>query len=199
MPIVVHSEPAKEVNWAVFNEYVMTKTKKITPSTIRFIEESKPFGVNWALCMLWCAIRTEWWTHPCWYKSNDVGNMGGKYMTSRESTRVACEEFDKFVDTAMIVEQQAIERAYNEMESFCKNWNPDAKDPVIEPPKPMPLPPLPEPEPLPKPTPAPGKGFNWKVLVPLAVGLLTLLTGLLPPPWNFLVKLIVSALGGMID
>lgn len=201
MVLQIHSEPEKEMNWSTVSEFVDKKRmSRISPPCTYFVQECKPYGVNWVLCFLWAGIRTQFWSARCWIERNDCCNLGGNYQSIRESVRDCAKEFDKFTSTDMLIEQQQIEKDYSECMAFAKNENPQSKDPVIDPPKPTPLPdPKPEPDTLPKPDPVPGKGFNWKVLVPLAVGLLTLLTGLLPPPWNFLVKLIVSALGGILD
>lgn len=207
MVLPVHGEPEKEINWSTASEFIdKKKNARVSAPASYFIQECKPFAVNWALCYLWCGIRTDWWSARCWIDNCDPARLGGNYQSIREGVRMACTEFNKYVDTSMINEQDELEKCYSEMVAFAKGENPSCTDPVIEPPKPTPLPPLPEPKPepdkqdLPNPDkPVPGKGFNWKWLIPIIIPVLSALTALLPAPFNLIGKLILQAIGAAID
>jgi hypothetical protein len=138
-----------------------------TPSENHFIQESAPFKLNWALCMLWAGIRSDWWTKQSWKDNNDVADLGGVYQTFRESTRACCTEFDKYVDTSMMPEQELLEKEYELLVEYALGKNPKAEDPVVTPPKP-PTPPIPEPEKPPAPTPT-----NWKKVLGIIIGVLS--------------------------
>ncbi len=201
MVLQIHSEPEKEMNWSTVSEFVDKKRmSRISPPCSYFIQECKPFGVNWVLAYLWCGIRTQYWSARCWIDNSDAGNMGGNYMSIRESVRVACTEFDKFVSTDMLIEQQQIEKDYSECAAFAKNENPQSQDPVIDPPKPKPLPPLPEPmppenEPLPKPS-TPVKWGKWiSIIAPIVL----LASNFLPPPFNGIARLVVEILKKLFE
>jgi hypothetical protein len=230
MVLQIHSEPEKEMNWSTVSEFVDKKRmSRISPPCTYFIQECKSYGVNWVLCFLWAGIRTQFWSAKCWTQNNDCCNLGGNYQSIRESVRDCCKEFDKFIETDMLIEQQQIEKDYAECAAFARGENPSGSDPIVTPPKTIPLPPSgkkdwwvcncpdnqppllesctrcgmlnpllppkPENEPLPKPS-TPVKWGKW---ISIATPILVFLTGFLPPPFNFIIKLLIQALSSIFN
>jgi hypothetical protein len=201
MVLKVHGEPEKEMNWSTVGEFLDKKTKaRVPPPCTYFEQESKPFAINWVLCYLWAGLRTDWFTARCYYDNNDVSNLGGNYQTIRESVRVTCTEFNKFVSTDMINEQDELEKYYEACKAFAKGENPSGSDPIVTPPKPTPMPKPTEPElpkePLPIPDKTPVKWGKWlSILAPIVL----LASNFLPPPFNGIARLVVEVLKKLFE
>lgn len=147
-----NEEVPKEINWAVVLAWSEQLPKRVGSHSINlFIQEAEPFKFSWVIFYLWAFVRSERFTSPACYANKDVGNMGGKFLTYREATRVAAAEFSKFSDTSMIKEEAEILELYDDLLKFARQENPTAKEPITEPPA------IPKPIDVPRPKPEPEK------------------------------------------
>jgi hypothetical protein len=174
-------------------------------STHQVFEEASKLKYNWLLFYCWCYVRTSGFTTQG-MKHWDYGNFGGKFKTSRDGVKDALSEFIKYPDTGMMNEGRAVEILYDRIEAFCRGvvWTepkPLPKPP--EPPQPKPQPPAPKPdEPAPSEPGTPQKppssgGFNWKIIVPIAIAVLTVGSMFVPGWAKIAIDILIKLLNGL--
>lgn len=163
-----------KVTWVtVMNYFQSTPRHEGTLSITMFIQESEVYSkqFTWIALLLWCAVRTKFFTSKAWTDDLDPGALGEKNQTIRQGVQKAAKEFSKFDDSQMLDEEEAMIKEYWALLEFAQKDNPNAEEPITEPVKPKPIPiPVPppvQPEPVepekpeakPEPQPVPG---SWK-------------------------------------
>lgn len=140
--MLLRSEIPAELKWDIaFSYQSIVKKGRIGAPVSMFIEECAPHKLNWALVYLWCNLRTDW------FKGVGIDwNFGkfdnSKYRTSREGVRAAVEHIATKTTVEELELANELATEYDALVKYAKGENPQAKDPVIDPPsfpqKPMP-------------------------------------------------------------
>jgi ribosomal protein L40E len=107
----------------------------VGPLVNHFIEECKPFKLNWAKLYILCGLRSQWFRAP-WAKEMDHFHLGKKAQTFRESARLGILWVKDGAKGLTPEEIEQVASEYAQACSYAKGENPGAEEPIVTPPKP---------------------------------------------------------------
>lgn len=156
MRLQIVSHVDKRVNpLLVFDYFAEIHNDGPNMSVRYFLEEAKPYGVNWLVAFLFCYVKTgNFRSVRARAGFCDVWETGREFLTYREGVRFGMAGFkDSCRVIADLPNAIRVCELYDAIVAHAAGENPEARDPIVEPPRP-PTPPVEDPRPT---QPAPEK------------------------------------------